>query len=116
MLRVKLLGQRRLLGRGDIVANRRIERRQLEPGDDLVLRRPEARIEMMEMHRVGVAGSLFPEVADGLRHEAEHASYALEVGEGRELVRQDLHQGRMKRITGQQLGRTVLIYLLGRQI
>src|SRR5436190_21944563 len=116
MLRVKLLGERRLLRRCDIVADRRIEGGQLEPGDDLVLRWPKTRIEMMEVHRVGVARSLLPEVTYGLRHEAEHASHALEVGEGRELVRQDLHQRRMKRITGQEIGCTVLVDLLSRQV
>ena len=101
VLRVKLLGERRFLGRGDVVADRRIERGQLEPGDDLVLCRPERRIKMMKVDRVGVTRSLLPQMPHGLRHEAEHASHALEVGEGRELVRQDVHQRRMKRITGQ---------------
>ena len=66
------------------------------------------------MHRVGVARPLLPQVTHRLRHEAEHAAHALEVGQRRELVRQDVHQPRMKRVTGQQIGRTVLVNLLSR--
>ena len=70
----------------------------------------------MKVNRVGVRGSLLPEVPHGLRHEAEHAAHPLEVGEGRQLVRQNVHQPRMKRITGRQIGRTVLMNLLSRQV